>query len=112
MLKAKELEYDEFKKMLPVHYRYLHWMLSEIATKLFAKMCNRGLYHYNAKPWLEGAGVMIDLNPKTAHGLRIWARVGGKNYQTTWDVCPPPTPSWFKNKKKQSPKLKAKTPRK
>lgn len=104
MLKAKNLEYDEFKKILPVHYRYLAWMLSVIVSKLYKTMCNRGLYHYNAKPLIKGVGIMVDLNPKTAHGMRIWAKVGRKNYQTTWDVCPPPIPSWFKKGAKKTSK--------
>lgn len=112
MLKAKNLEDDEFKKILPVHYRYLAWMLYEITVKLYAKMCNRGLYHYSTKPRVEGVGIMVDLNPRKPTSLRIWARVGGKSYQTSSDICPPPIPSWFKNEKKQNPKLKAKTPRK
>ena len=107
MLKAKNLEYEEFKKILPVHYRYLHWMLSEITEKLHAKMCNRGLYHYSTKPRVESVGIMVDLNPRKPTRLRIWARVGGKSYQTSSDVCPPPIPSWFKKgTKKSNKKLK------
>jgi len=98
MIRGKELEFSEFKKALPLHYRYLAAVLMEITGKLFVKMCNRGLYYYDAKPWVEGVGAFIDLNPKTTHSLRLWVKVGRRHYTTSVGVCPPPIPAWLKDK--------------
>ena len=112
MKKSKNLSYEEFKKVLQEHHKYLKNELHSIVSKLFVKMCNRGLYHYQSKPFLEGVGVTIDLNPRKAHSLQFWARVGKNVYQVAGDVCPPHIP-WFDGDiTKPNPRLKAKTSKK
>lgn len=95
--KPKNLEYEEFKKILPKHCKYLRDTLCETASKLFKKMCNRGLYHYAKRPSPKEIGIAIDLKSKESNNLHIWVRVGKNTYQMKTGARSPHIP-WFDNK--------------
>lgn len=110
-IKPKNLEYEEFKKILPEHCKYLRDTLCETASKLFKKMCNRGLYHYAKRPSLKEIGVVINLKSKESNNLHIWVRVGKSMYQMETGASSPRIP-WFDDVKKLNPELKIKTNKK